>query len=85
MKNNIQKFVFLTLTLFIAIASFGHDLKSSDKNYTLVVAPTISSFSPTSGLTGTTVTINISSLNSGIYIVKIDHDGKTFLQKVIKQ
>lgn len=30
-------------------------------------------------------TINISSLNSGIYIVKINHDGKTFSKKVSKK
>jgi len=30
-------------------------------------------------------TINISNLKSGIYIVKVNHDGKTFSQKIIKQ
>jgi hypothetical protein len=30
-------------------------------------------------------TINISFLKSGIYIVKVNHEGKTFSQKIIKQ
>jgi hypothetical protein len=67
MKKIIQQFVILALTLLISLPFFGHDLKSIDKNYNLVVTPTITSFSPTSGLIGTTVTVlgtNFSSVPS---------------------
>jgi len=33
----------------------------------------------------TATSIDISTLQSGIYIVKLNHDGKTISQKIIKQ
>jgi hypothetical protein len=67
MKKITQQFVILALTLLISLPFFGNDLKSIDKNFNLVVPPTITSFSPTSGLIGTTVTVlgtNFSSVPS---------------------
>ena len=63
MKKTTQ-LIFSLLAILLAASLYASNTNGSEKNYPVLLAPTITSFSPTSGLIGTTVTISGSNFST---------------------
>ncbi len=67
MKTNILKLIFSTIAIVLTAALYGHNLGEPKAKFCeIVLSPTIISFSPTSGVTGTIVTITGSNFSTTI-------------------
>lgn len=64
MKKITQRFLFIAVAIIFTAPAFSLSISKNTTTYSAIVVPAVTSFSPTSGLIGTTVTINGSNFNN---------------------